>query len=173
MWWKVGCVVAGFALSYCGTGSVRGLRDVSVSMASRSTFDWVLAVVGTVLSVVGVAGWLGQLLVRARHPWRIAAIVLTGMFLILAGGLGLEARPSIEELAKRAFVTTTDAQVHTAAAEISGNVIALPAGSEVRRIEERGDWCYIEVPQPDENVFGWVLAKNLVPVWPFDTKKLP
>lgn len=171
MWWWVVCIVAGVGAMFLGAG-VWSL-ELWPETTPHSVTGLCLVVAGAASWLVGRWGLVIHLLTRARRPWPLAGLLLTGWLLSLAGTTGFRAWPAADDLAKRAFVNTSDAQVHTAAAEISGNVIALPGGSQVRRIEERGDWCYVEVPQPDENVFGWVLAKNLVPVWPFDVKKLP
>ncbi|MDB6119747.1 MAG: repeat-containing protein, partial [Verrucomicrobiaceae bacterium] len=144
--------------------------DALVLIASRNQWA-LLATIGGWLAVFSIA----FLVLGARRKlrnWVIATLAM-GVLGLALGVVGWFLRPDFKKLENLVFVTATDAQAHTAAAEISGHVIAIPPGSTVRRIEERGAWCYVEVPQPDGNVFGWLLNKDLVPVWPFDPAKLP
>ena len=144
--------------------------DFLAFLASRN--QWAL--------IATVGGWLALfsiafLVLGARRPlraWVVTTLVM-GLLGMLLGALAWYARPDFRSLQNLVFVTANDATAHTAAAEISGHVIAVPAGSTMRRIEERGAWTYVEIPQPDENVYGWLLAKDLVPVWPYDPKMLP
>ena len=64
---------------------------------------------------------------------------------------------------------------HTAAAQISGHVILVPPGSTVRKLEERGTWSYVEIPQSraEDNLHGWLPTADLVPVWPYEPALLP
>lgn len=144
--------------------------DALVLIASRN--QWAL--------VATVGGWLAVfslafLMLGARQrlrTWVVGTLVI-GLLGLSIGLFAWWLRPDFRSLENLAFVTASDAWAHTAAAEISGHVIAIPSGSTVRRIEERGAWAYVEIPQQDENVFGWLLAKDLVPVWPYDPRVLP
>ncbi|MBN8420358.1 MAG: BatD family protein [Verrucomicrobia bacterium] len=70
-------------------------------------------------------------------------------------------------------VTARDVNAYTAATVTSGNVIALPPGSQVRLLEKRGAWSYVEVPSGDEHVRGWVESATYTPLWPWDMQLLP
>jgi hypothetical protein len=91
--------------------------------------------------------------------------------------LGWYWHPSYEKLQKLAVVTAPGTKAYTAATVTSGSVSPLPPGSEVRRLEERGAWCYVEIPPPPQSADdtvdrqayrGWVQVDALTPYWPFD-----
>ena len=56
-----------------------------------------------------------------------------------------------------AIVTAENADARLATADTSNRVLALPAGSEVRVLSERGDWIYAALPN---NLRGWLPAKS-------------
>jgi hypothetical protein len=89
------------------------------------------------------------------------------------GCTGYSLRPAAEDLQDLAFVTAPKAQAHTAASQVSGSVIIVPPGSVVRRISERGKWSYVEIPQPEEQLRGWLPTEQIEPWWPYDVAKLP
>ena len=51
-------------------------------------------------------------------------------------------------------------------AETADTLIAIKAGSQVRRLETRGDWTYVELPG-ENSTRGWVRSETLEPLWPF------
>ena len=55
-----------------------------------------------------------------------------------------------------AIVTGNAVNARVATADSAGTVLALPAGSEVRILSERGDWTYAALPN---NLRGWIPAK--------------
>ena len=59
----------------------------------------------------------------------------------------------------RALAVVTAGNIHArlATADSAGAVLALPAGSEVRILSERGDWIYAALPN---NLRGWIPAKS-------------
>jgi hypothetical protein len=57
-----------------------------------------------------------------------------------------------------AVVTGNDARARLATADTAASIMALPAGSEVRVTQERGDWVYVDLPN---NQRGWIPAKNI------------
>ena len=87
-----------------------------------------------------------------------------------AGFLGWYWHPSYEKIRDLAIVTATDARAYTAASTTSGSVVQLPPGSEVRKLEDRGAWCYVEIPTDGEHRRGWVQNDALSPFWPADRK---
>ncbi len=82
-------------------------------------------------------------------------------------------RPAAEEIQQLAFVTAAKAQAHTAASQTSGSVIPVPPGSVVRKLNERGGWTYVEIPQPGESLRGWLRTSEIENWWPYDAAKLP
>ena len=64
----------------------------------------------------------------------------------------------LEQESALAIVTATKAEVHLAPAESSTTADALPAGSQVRVLSERGDWIYCERPTQGR---GWIPAQTL------------
>jgi hypothetical protein len=80
-------------------------------------------------------------------------------------------RPSYETVKDLAFITGTGVSAYTAASITSGSVIQLPPGSEVRKLDDRGAWSYVEIPSPQttgEKMRGWVQNDVLSVFWPFD-----
>ncbi len=70
-------------------------------------------------------------------------------------------------------VVLPDVQAYTAATVTSGSVIDLPPGSQVRMLERRGAWVYVEVPTDSEKLRGWVEVPALAPLWPWEPALLP
>jgi tetratricopeptide (TPR) repeat protein len=56
-----------------------------------------------------------------------------------------------------AIVITDNADARLATADTANRVLALPAGSEIRILSERGDWIYAALPN---NLRGWMPAKS-------------
>lgn len=57
-----------------------------------------------------------------------------------------------------AIVTGNETQARLATADTAASVMVLPAGSEVKVSQERGDWAYVELPN---NQRGWIPAKSI------------
>lgn len=57
-----------------------------------------------------------------------------------------------------AIVTASEIQARLATADTAATVLALPAGSEVRIEQQRGDWVYAVLPN---NLRGWIPAKSV------------
>lgn len=106
-------------------------------------------------------GWMRTLLCTLAT---LAVIIGT------AGMLGWYWHPSFEKVRDLAIVTADKAIAYTAASTTSGSVIQLPPGSEVRKLEDRGAWCYVEIPTEGEHRRGWVQNDALSPFWPADKK---
>jgi tetratricopeptide (TPR) repeat protein len=56
-----------------------------------------------------------------------------------------------------AIVTGTNVQARVATADNANSVLALPPGSEIRVLSNRGDWIYAALPN---SLRGWVPAKS-------------
>ena len=57
----------------------------------------------------------------------------------------------------RAIITRTGVEARVATADTASSVLALPPGSEIRIVSERGDWIYAELPN---NLRGWIPADS-------------
>ncbi len=56
-----------------------------------------------------------------------------------------------------AIVTVQDADARLATADNANRILALPSGSEIMVVSQRGDWIYAELPN---NLKGWMPAKS-------------
>jgi hypothetical protein len=71
-------------------------------------------------------------------------------------------------------VTQPEVSLYAAATVTSASNLDLPAGSQLRLIERRGAWSYVEVPvAADEPTRGWVESSVIQPLWPWDEALLP
>lgn len=57
-----------------------------------------------------------------------------------------------------AIITGTDVQARLATADNAGSVLALPPGSEIAILRQRGDWIYATLPN---NLSGWIQARSV------------
>lgn len=139
---------------------------------------------GEWLRMAVVSGWIVLfcatlcLLKRAfalRTTLALASVVALAVAAVAT--LGWRWHPSYEKISNLALVTAPDAKAYTAATVTSGAVSKLPPGSEVRKLEDRGAWCYVEIPpnprtaddfRERHTYRGWVQTDALAPIWPFD-----
>lgn len=141
--------------------------------ASFSRSDW--------LAIASASGWILTLCcITAFFYFRtgnLRALLLTIAVLALAGEttsvLGWLWRPSHDEIRDISVITSKDTLAHTAASSTSKSMAPLPPGSQVRQIENRGSWSYVEFhdanPPPDgKNIRGWVRTESMTPLWPYD-----
>jgi hypothetical protein len=54
-------------------------------------------------------------------------------------------------------VTGKNVQARLATADNASSVLALPPGSEIKVLSERGDWIYAALPN---DLLGWIPAKS-------------
>jgi hypothetical protein len=90
-------------------------------------------------------------------------------FIFIIGGLALLGwswHPTFEHIKAVALVTAPDVHAYTAASATSGTVSELPPGSQVRQLETRGAWTYVEIPGEGESNRGWVQSNALAALWP-------
>ena len=133
---------------------------------ARNTWAWIAS--------LGVWACLFALLMAWRTGrWKLLSIIPLGAICAVIGLVGWLVRPSYQEVEPLAFVTSDKAQAHTAATQTSGSVITVPPGSVVRKLDVRGNWTYVEIPQNNEDLRGWLPTNQLEPVWPYDAAKLP
>jgi len=105
------------------------------------------------------AFWIGALIVAAttrRRGLLIAGIAL----LIVSGSLAflvysLENGPRGGNLA---IVANGETQARLATTDTAANVLTLPAGSEIKIEEKRGEWAYALLPN---GMHGWVQLRQI------------
>lgn len=95
-----------------------------------------------------------QLLSRRRSAARIAVLVC-GFVICIASAVGAYVDENGRNGRGLAIVTGKDVQARVATAENSGNVLTLPAGSEIKLLSARGDWLYVGLPNDQR---GWIPA---------------
>ena len=105
-----------------------------------------------------------------------AAAILVGLYfaqrravvwifaLVLLGAISAGAAVVVYQLetgsagSDLAIVTKKNVQARLATAESAGTVLLLPAGSEVKILSTRGDWCYAALPN---DLRGWIPAQSV------------
>jgi tetratricopeptide (TPR) repeat protein len=92
---------------------------------------------------------------RRRSAGQVALIVLS--VLVFAGAsFALYTKENGSKGRALAIVTGKDIQARLATADSAGSVLALPPGSEIKVLSERGDWIYAALPN---DLRGWIPAK--------------
>ncbi len=119
-----------------------------------------------------LVGWLTAIVLTALVIFRPRAwitapgILLVGLGVTLAAG-GVLAHRAAREVEKERelyfIVVADDSQIRAAPATSAGSVILLPPGSEVRVLDRRAGWSYVEVLQDTR---GWVSSQDLEPLKP-------
>ena len=141
--------------------------------------EWtLLTAAGAWLLLIGLAL---RTFIRARHKrlskqagFITGMAVFLGVILVLPSATFLALRPAASERVKDiAIVTAKDNRAYTAATRTSGTVVDLPPGSQVRLLETRGAWAYVEIPDPIEPLRGWVEGMSITELWPWSPELLP
>lgn len=112
--------------------------------------------------VASIAFWLALFgatrlfFLRRRSASTIALIILSTA--VLAGSIfaaySLETGSSGKDLA---VVTGKNIEARLATADNASSVLALPPGSEIRILSQRGDWIYADLPN---DLRGWIPANG-------------
>jgi tetratricopeptide (TPR) repeat protein len=110
-----------------------------------------------------VSFWMGAFLLAAaffsqRRRGPLVALFVTSW---IATALLLFVTISIERGSKGrslAVVIDNEIQARLATADTASSVLALPAGSEIKVEQQRGDWIYAALPN---NLRGWISAKSV------------
>jgi hypothetical protein len=131
------------------------------------------------LYLVAVGMWLlflplaWRVLTGRSQAWPFVVSVI-GLFILLPASTFAALRPASETRVKDiSLVNQPDVSAYTAATVTSGSVISLPPGSQVRVLEKRGSWVFVEIPNVPENLRGWVESGALTPLWIWDAKLVP
>jgi tetratricopeptide (TPR) repeat protein len=111
--------------------------------------------------VASVAFWCALFLTarlffaRRRSFGQMALIALS--LLVFAGAVfALYTMENGSKGSALAIVTGKDVQARLATAESASSVLALPPGSEINVLSERGDWIYAALPN---DLRGWIPSK--------------
>ena len=91
---------------------------------------------------------------------RVVSLILLA-FCIVALVLRSQRRP----IEKNAVVLAEEAVARTSPYADAKDIIALPPGSQVTRLTDRGPWTYVGV---GDDIRGWVRADEIEALWPFD-----
>ena len=113
-----------------------------------------------------IAFWIGAfsiavLIYSRRRSGRLVALSILSLsiFVLLVMAIGwLENGSKGRALA---VVTGNGVEARVATADTANTVLALPAGSEVNIVSQRGDWIYATLPN---SLRGWVPAKSVARV---------
>ncbi|MBB5032174.1 BatD family protein [Prosthecobacter vanneervenii] len=126
------------------------------------------------LVVLALISWILSPTRKTSHGVLVLIFTVLGL-LIAAPAAGLAAiRPAPSERVKDIMVVTArEVNAYTAATVTSGNVISLPPGSQIRLLEKRGAWSYVEIPSSPQSVRGWVESATYTPLWPWDQRLVP
>lgn len=110
-----------------------------------------------------IAFWIGAfsialLIYARRRPGGLVtlSILSLSIFVLLVAAIGWS-----ENGNARAVVTANGVEARVATADTANAVLALPPGSEVNIVSQRGDWIYATLPN---NLRGWVPAKSIAHV---------
>lgn len=149
---------------------------------------WSLKLAGNQWALLAAAGaWL-IVLALAWRVWvgrasalnagrRLAALLLAlcGVLIVIPSATFAAMRPMPAERVRDVMVVTQpEVSLYAAATVTSASNLDLPAGSQLRLIERRGAWSYVEVPvAADEPTRGWVESSVIQPLWPWDEALLP
>jgi len=134
--------------------------------------EWVLLAAGGAWLVFLSLSWR-VLSGRRSAGWPVVVSVVGLLIAVPASAFAALRPPGAERVEGISIVTQPDASSYTAATVTSGSVIPLPPGSQVRTLEKRGSWLYVEIPGQPENLRGWVEAGAVTPLWIWDAALVP
>lgn len=134
---------------------------------------WVLVASGGGWLLLLALGLMIAVRNRSVRAWATGALIAGGLLLVV-GAAGFVLRPSgAERVANLFVITVPQSKAYTAATTTSGSVIELPPGSQVRLLQKRGAWTYVEIPSAPDNLRGWVEAQAMSALWPWSAALVP
>lgn len=140
---------------------------------------WViLAAAGGWLIMLALAWrvWIGRAS-PLNGTQRLGALLaaLWGILILVPSVTFAAVRPApAERVRDIVIVTQPEVSLYAAATVTSAANLDLPPGSQLRLLEKRGGWSYVEVPvSADEPTRGWIDASVAQPLWPWDEALLP
>lgn len=145
--------------------NLRLARDEARALELRK--DWVeryvASATSTQYSIAAAVGFWFALFAATRlffAPRRsVGQMMLIALALVVCG-TSLFALYTIENGTRGnalAIVTGKDVEARLATADNASSVLALPPGSEIKVLSERGDWIYAALPNDQR---GWIPAKS-------------
>ena len=117
-------------------------------------------------AAIGVAALLFLPIPRERVKtviWIAAVAMLVGAGASVGCWAGSKRRPALSVY----VVTEGDTTALAAPNGSAGRVVALPQGSELAYLEQRGAWIYAEIPGGSR---GWVQASRVEKLWPYSVR---
>jgi tetratricopeptide repeat protein len=113
-----------------------------------------------------VAFWIGAFSIAAliygrRWSIRVMTMSILSLSIFVFGVVAIGWLENGRNGRALAVVTESGVDARVATADTANTVLALPAGSEVNIVSQRGDWIYATLPN---NLRGWVPAKSVTRV---------
>ncbi|OYW76481.1 MAG: hypothetical protein B7Z37_08585 [Verrucomicrobia bacterium 12-59-8] len=148
------------------------LAAVSLLLAKNT---WIIAAsAGVWLILLALMRWILSSSRKSSSGVWALVFSLIGLLIFIPSAAFASIRPAPGDRVKDVMVVTArEVSAYTAATVTSGNVITIPPGSQVRLLEKRGAWSYVEIPSGDEHVRGWVESDTFTPLWPWDMMLVP
>lgn len=121
--------------------------------STRAEKYFEFATINQLAIAAAILFWLALLLLVWRASgWTIAGAIC----LFIATGVSIFGAMTQENAQRgKAIVIAAGAEARVATADSARGVLALPVGSEVRILQERGDWNYADLPNGQR---GWIAA---------------
>jgi tetratricopeptide (TPR) repeat protein len=146
-------------------------RDLNLPTAPASAWNQVVEWIGLDATAViaAVGAWIILIgLVVILGPWRRTSV---GWSLVIAGALPCVAGLMVliglhggaRDPARAIVISEDETKAHYAPADNSRDVRTLAAGSEIRLLQDRGSWVYVEVA---DGVRGWLAAEAVETIVP-------
>lgn len=139
-------------------------QDEARALELRKTWIERYLEAGTVTQytvVAALALWFAVFLaVRlffSRRSLGRAALIALSLLVFVGAVLAVYARETGAKGNDLAIVIGKDIEARLATADSSSSVLALPPGSEIKILSERGDWIYAALPN---DLRGWLPAKS-------------
>ena len=129
-----------------------GRMDRLVAFATPNQYA-VAAAIAFWVGTFGIAG----LIFNWRRSGGLIALTVLSLVIFTATAFTMWQLERGKNGHNVAIVTAESADARLATADTSNRVLALPAGSEVRVLSQRGDWIYAALPN---NLRGWLPAKS-------------
>jgi tetratricopeptide (TPR) repeat protein len=114
-----------------------------------------ITIAATVAFWIAVFAIAAMILTRRRSFGLVILAILAMSVLTAALGCIVPMEKGAKSLA---IVTRNDVEARVATADNATSVLALPSGSEVRIVSQRGDWIYALLPN---NLRGWIPASSV------------
>jgi tetratricopeptide (TPR) repeat protein len=113
-----------------------------------------------------IAFWIGAFSIAAliygrRWSIRVMTMSILSLSIFVFGVVAIGWLENGSNGRALAVVTENGVDARVATADTANTVLALPAGSEVNIVSQRGDWIYATLPN---NLRGWVPAKSVTRV---------